>query len=106
MWRRRSARLPDTHADAGSDRFADIRPDIVRRQPEYKTSAAVVSTKGCLCLLPSITGRGVTTTVIDSGINRTTSEFAGRISLWQWSEDFGEGNNSSGLRLRYSKEIS
>lgn len=47
---------------------------------EYKASAAVVSAKAAYAYDRGITGKGVTIAVIDSGIARSSPEFAGRIS--------------------------
>ncbi|MFH8651974.1 S8 family serine peptidase [Sphingomonas paucimobilis] len=47
---------------------------------EYKASAAVVSAKAAYAYDRGITGRGVTIAIMDSGIARSSPEFAGRIS--------------------------
>ncbi len=47
---------------------------------EYKASAAVVSAKAAYAYDRGITGKGVVIAILDSGINTTTAEFAGRIS--------------------------
>ncbi|MFN3774798.1 S8 family serine peptidase [Sphingomonas parapaucimobilis] len=47
---------------------------------EYKASAAVVSAKAAYAYDRGITGKGVTIAIIDSGIARSSPEFAGRIS--------------------------
>ncbi|WP_081668587.1 S8 family serine peptidase [Sphingomonas phyllosphaerae] len=47
---------------------------------EYRASGAAVLARTAAALDRGITGRGVTIAVIDSGIARTSSEFAGRIS--------------------------
>lgn len=47
---------------------------------EYKASTAVVSAKAAYAYDRGITGKGVTIAVIDSGIARSSPEFAGRIS--------------------------
>ncbi len=47
---------------------------------EYKASGAVVIAKAAYAYDRGITGKGVTIAVLDTGINRATPEFAGRIS--------------------------
>ncbi|MHA0328689.1 S8 family serine peptidase [Sphingomonas melonis] len=47
---------------------------------EYRASAAVVSAKAAYAYDRGITGKGVTIAIIDSGIARSSPEFAGRIS--------------------------
>lgn len=47
---------------------------------EYQASGAVVLAKTAFAYDRGITGKGVTIAVIDSGINRSTPEFSGRIS--------------------------
>lgn len=47
---------------------------------EYKASAAVVSAKAAYAYDRGITGKGVVIAILDSGINTTTAELAGRIS--------------------------
>nr|WP_199860344.1 S8 family serine peptidase [Sphingomonas sp. CFBP 8760] len=47
---------------------------------EYRASAAAVSAKAAYAHDRGITGRGVTIAVIDSGIARSSPEFAGRVS--------------------------
>ncbi|PAV92489.1 hypothetical protein WR25_13279 [Diploscapter pachys] len=47
---------------------------------EYQSSAAVVSAKAAYAYDRGITGKGVTIAIIDSGIVRSSPEFAGRIS--------------------------
>lgn len=47
---------------------------------EYRASGAVVIAKAAYAYDRGITGKGVTIAVIDTGVNRGTPEFAGRIS--------------------------
>jgi len=47
---------------------------------EYQASGAVVLAKAAFAYDRGITGKGMTIAVIDSGINRSTPEFSGRIS--------------------------
>ncbi len=47
---------------------------------EYRASAAAVSARAAYAFDRGITGKGVTIAIVDSGINITTPEFAGRIS--------------------------
>ncbi|MEH3036594.1 MAG: S8 family serine peptidase [Sphingomonas adhaesiva] len=47
---------------------------------EYKASGAVVIARAAYAYDRGITGKGVTIAVLDTGINRSTPEFAGRIS--------------------------
>ena len=47
---------------------------------EYRSSGAVVLAKASAAYDKGITGRGVTIAVIDTGVNRSTPEFAGRVS--------------------------
>lgn len=55
-------------------------PPTAAESAEYKASAAVVSAKAAYAYDRGITGKGVTIAVVDSGIARSSSEFAGRIS--------------------------
>ena len=54
---------------------------------EYKASGAVVSARAAYAYDKGITGKGVTIAVLDTGVNRTTPEFAGRISADSTSFD-------------------
>ena len=47
---------------------------------EYQASGAVVIARAAYAYDRGIAGRGVTIAILDTGINRTTPEFAGRIS--------------------------
>ncbi|MFV0622677.1 S8 family serine peptidase [Sphingomonas sp. ac-8] len=55
-------------------------PPTAADSAEYKASAAVVSAKAAYAYDRGITGKGVTIAIIDSGIARSSPEFAGRIS--------------------------
>ncbi|WP_294328597.1 S8 family serine peptidase [uncultured Sphingomonas sp.] len=55
-------------------------PTSAADSAEYKASGAVVIARAAYAYDRSITGKGVTIAVLDTGINRSTPEFAGRIS--------------------------
>ena len=67
-------------------------PTSAADSAEYKASGAVVSAKAAYAYDKGITGKGVTVAVLDTGINRSTPEFAGRVSA-----------DSTGFDQRYAR---
>lgn len=55
-------------------------PPTAADSAEYQASPAIVGAKAAYAYDRGITGKGVTIAIIDTGIDRTGSEFAGRIS--------------------------
>jgi len=55
-------------------------PTSAADAPEYKASGAVVSAKAAYAYDRGITGRGVTIAILDTGIDVSGREFAGRVS--------------------------
>lgn len=55
-------------------------PPTAADSAEYKASPAIVGAKATYAYDKGITGRGVTIAIIDTGIDKAGSEFAGRIS--------------------------
>lgn len=74
------ATTPTTGTGTSTGTTTTTTPTSVADSAEYKASAAAVASNTAYALDKGIDGKGVILADIDSGINMTSSEFAGRIS--------------------------